>query len=794
MKRPMLVIVIGYIIGIIWGLYLKTSIVFLYVILISIYILINIQYKKRKFKILSIKRYFRYIKIILKINIILIIIVSSFISNTIIKRANQKYENLYKNVNEIKLSGKIMSNKIEKEYINRYKIKVLDKKFKNTYIYIDVAKDIKLEYGDYIEAKGNFKEPQTERNYKGFDYKEYLKTLRIYGTVKIENIVIKEKANNMDFMKMSNNIFLKIKNNIETTYSEKTRSIMLGILLGYTNDIDEQLKEQFSKSNISHILAVSGMHISYIIYLVANSTLYLFGKRKSKIFASIILVVYMFITGLSISVIRACIMGVISCMAFIMYRKSDTLNNIAISMLIILIHNPFSLLSLSFLLSYGGTIGIILFESTVEKMLKSIKIKNRKWKYVFIKIQRKCEIIIKTLSVTISAQIIIMPIIVIKFNNLGISFLITNLLLSAVIGAIVMGGFVQILISFISLKCATAIAKLIEIPIYILVFISELGEKIPFGNFKVITPDLYQIILYYVFIFILFYLYKVFHIKHPSQTETRIKNTIHLFRYKTKPYKKIIFMITFVIAIMLLIKFPEDLRMYFIDVGQGDSTLIITPNNKTILIDGGGSNFYDVGKNTLVPYLLDRKVNKLDLVIISHFDQDHVGGILSVLKELKVEKIIIGKQGEVSEQYNEFCNIIREKGIPIFMVKRGDVINVEKNVKIKILFPENDLILDNILNNNSLVAKLEYKDFKMLFTGDIEDVAEQHLMKIYKNDELKANILKVAHHGSKTSTSEEFLKVVLPQIALIGVGENNKFGHPSSEVLNRFKELRCKSL
>lgn len=253
-------------------------------------------------------------------------------------------------------------------------------------------------------------------------------------------------------------------------------------------------------------------------------------------------------------------------------------------------------------------------------------------------------------------------------------------------------------------------------------------------------------------------------------------------------------MITFVIAVMLLIKFPEDLRMYFIDVGQGDSTLIITPNNKTILIDGGGSNFYDVGKNTLVPYLLDRKVNKLDLVIISHFDQDHVGGILSVLKELKVEKIIIGKQGEASEQYNEFCNIIKEKGIPIFMVKRGDVINVEKNVKIKILFPENDLILDNILNNNSLVAKLEYKDFKMLFTGDIEDVAEQHLMKIYKNDELKANILKVAHHGSKTSTSEEFLKVVLPQIALIGVGENNKFGHPSSEVLNRFEELRCKSL
>ena len=134
---------------------------------------------------------------------------------------------------------------------------------------------------------------------------------------------------------------------------------------------------------------------------------------------------------------------------------------------------------------------------------------------------------------------------------------------------------------------------------------------------------------------------------------------------------------------------------------------------------------------------------------------------------------MIGKQGETNEQYNEFFEIIKKKQISVSMVQKGDIINIDKGVKIRVLFPQNDLIQDNILNNNSLVFKLEYKAFKMLFTGDIEEVAEEQLLKMYKNGELKADILKVAHHGSKTSSTEKFIKAVNPKIALIGVGQNN---------------------
>lgn len=619
MNRPILIVVIGYIIGILWGLYLKISIVPFYIFIMAIYIIIKLPYPKRKFKIFSIKRYFRYLKLIFKINIILTIIISSLISNLIVKYQETKYENAFQDGQKVELTAIVISNKQEKEYYNRYKIKTSS----NEKLYINVDKKIELEYGDKLQIKGEFQEPQTARNYKGFNYKQYLKTKKIYGTVKVSSVkIIQKKCANI-LMQFSNSIFLKIKDNIETTYSNNISPIILGVMLGFTEQIDEDVKQDFSTSNISHVLAVSGMHISYIIVLITNSTQKILGKKKSKIIASIVLALYMFITGFSVSVVRAGVMGILSCMAFVVYRKSDTLNNISIAVLITLINNPYSIISVSFTLTYGGTIGIIYFEPIIEKIIKSVKIRNRKWKYVFLKIQRKCEKIIEIISVSISAQIVIVPIMIMNYNTIGLGFLLTNLLLSCVIGIIVMGGFVQILISFISINAGVAFAKLVEIPTYGLLLIS----KIDAGNFKVVTPDLYQVILYYLVIFISRDLYFIFHLKNCDVTQKRIKNTIYLVKYKLKPYfKKIVCVLIGVLIIVILIsKIPHDLEIYFIDVGQGDSTLIVTPNNKTILIDGGGSKTYDVGKNTLIPYLLDRKIKKLDYIIVSHFDVDHVG-------------------------------------------------------------------------------------------------------------------------------------------------------------------------
>lgn len=163
------------------------------------------------------------------------------------------------------------------------------------------------------------------------------------------------------------------------------------------------------------------------------------------------------------------------------------------------------------------------------------------------------------------------------------------------------------------------------------------------------------------------------------------------------------------------------------------------------------------------------------------------------MRELKVKNVVIGKQFETCENYEKFIDVVKEKKIKVIQVEAGQKINVEKYLYFDVLWPNsNHKITNNVLNNNSLVCKLEYKDFSMLFTGDIEEIAEKEILKEYKNSNvLESKILKVGHHGSKTSTTKEFLDSIKPQITLIGVGENNTFGHPNSDVLERLESLRC---
>lgn len=159
------------------------------------------------------------------------------------------------------------------------------------------------------------------------------------------------------------------------------------------------------------------------------------------------------------------------------------------------------------------------------------------------------------------------------------------------------------------------------------------------------------------------------------------------------------------------------------------------------------------------------------------------------MENLKVQNVVISKQGENSENFNKFRQIVEEKQINVIVVKRGDYIRIDKYSYFEILFPEDSLINENILNNNSIVSKFNSLGISMLFTGDIEQIAEDKLMQIYENtNKLKSDILKVAHHGSKTSSTEKFLELVSPKIAFIGVGADNNFGHPNSIVLERLKK------
>ena len=636
MKRPLLVIAVGYILGIVWGLYCSCSIALLYFLLYLICLFIKLFLKsKKQFKLFSIKRYIRYFKIILKDSVIVTIIASSFISNSIVIYQNKKYNNLYHEVKETEVIGIIASNPEEQKNKKTCKLKVEkvnnSDKFNNTYLILNISNSTNtdIEYGDRVHIYGEYIQPNTQRNYKGFDYKEYLKTEKSYGTINAISIKTTKKACLSYRLMISNNIFKRIKTTIENNMPKKYSTLTLAIMCGYTNELNEDVKQNFRDSNIAHILAVSGMHITYITMAINIALEKLLGKKTSRIISIILLIIYMHITSFSPSVIRATIMGIAFILSKIIYRKNDIWNSGALSILCILIYNPFLIANVGLLFSYGGAIGIVIFYKTIKSVFSKVKIKNSRYKYKLKKIDNIIDYIKEQINISISVQLMIAPIMIINFNTVGVAFIITNFIISIIIGPIILLAFVLISISiFLNWKNKILFYPLIAL-LELLTKVSEIGSKIPFNKIYVKTPSFIYLLIYYLFIISINSIIKIYISKNNTTFEYRIRNIISLIRYKLRLNKKKI--ITGIVVLFILVSIiqniPQKLNIHFIDIGQGDSTLIITPLKKSILIDGGGSlnNTFDVGKNTLLPYLLDRGINSIDYVIISHFDQDHVG-------------------------------------------------------------------------------------------------------------------------------------------------------------------------
>lgn len=475
-------------------------------------------------------------------------------------------------------------------------------------------------------------------------------------------------------------------------------------------------------------------------------------------------------------------MAMLGNIAVLVCRKNDIINNMAISLGLILLQNPFAITNTGLILSYSATLGIIGFVPILKAKIEKKQEETEKQKWI----TKLKEISI----VSASAWVAILPISMVFFQTISFIFLLSNMMVSFLMGMIVMLGFlVSIPISI------PFVANILGIVLSILIGMSEFFSKLPLSQVLVCSPPILVVVLYYCSLLTWVSIQNI-----RQKTDKRrihkqfLKGIEHRKKWLWRNKKRVVAVLTIVMISCFVFKtLPQDLGIHFIDVGQGDCTLITTPNHRTILIDGGGSvnsEKYDVGKRVLLPYLLNHGIKKIDLLVVSHFDADHCKGLMAILEKLEVNKLVIGKQKEESEEYKAILEQAKKKKVSIQTVEKGKKLKIEKNLWLDVLYPEEPLKLQG-LNNNSLVLKLNYGNFNMLFTGDIEKEAEQKLLTDYLGtDTLKATALKIAHHGSKTSTTKEFLKAVNPKISLIGVGENNLFGHPNGEVLERLKQIR----
>lgn len=520
-KRPLLIILIGAIIGIIYGLYLKTSIAI--TIILALLLLLLIQKNKSKsFYFLAKRR-----------KIILIFLISLIISSIYTNLIKNNYEKVYKEIPKNMITtATVVSEAKETEYYYSYEVKIKNKKF---IMYVKKSDPQKLEYGMKIKLEAEYTEPQESRNYKGFNYKEYLKTKKIYGSFKANKITILRENDVNIFLQYSNKIRNKIIKTAKEILSEETEGLMIGILIGDNEGISDEISENFSKSSLSHIVAISGSHITYIVigvsFILTKSKI---PKRGIYILTIIALIIFMFITRFSPSVVRACIMGIIMLFSKIVHRKLDVLNSIALSLIMILIDNPYAINDIGLQLSYLGTLGIIFLNKPILKFLE--KHINKK--------------IAEVLSVTISAQIAILPVMIINFNTISTVFIISNLIAVPLSGVITLFGYATVFVGMIFLKVGKIIGVVLDILTKLLIWIAEVTAKIPLATITVTTPSILFVIIYYLSLYII------------------LKKSNFLLKLKEhiRPAKFILGVI--ILAVIIINIIPQNLRIHFIDVGQ----------------------------------------------------------------------------------------------------------------------------------------------------------------------------------------------------------------------------------
>ena len=706
-------------------------------------------------------------------------------------------------------------------YIESKSIKDYDGKLYGTYtIYVckfdryKLFKEIKmklyikdaLEIGDYIVLKGLYSEGEDVRNYKGFSYKNYLKSIGIFGIIESDEFIKIKEINNINIL------FGKTKyifnNIVNDTYDEKYLGFMQGLLLGNTDNLDDNIKKIFKETSVSHVLAISGAHIVVVLDVVDKLLKKTVRFRNViYIFEIIFLFSFYIITGNQVSCFRSVIFNVLVIIFKLKHDKLNIVKNVLYTYILLLIFNIYNIINIGLYLSLFSSISLMVFSNFFSKVI-TLKSNNILFK-VF-------KIFKNDIVLSISAQILILPIMVYSFNTFSLNFIISNIV--AAIGSefILKTGYICLILGLINKKLDF---KLLEIIINTFVVIIERIldfqfwglekiSKIEFLKLSFITPNIILFIIYFCVICFIIYKFKEnvfnnYRIIKSRKYRNKFLIKIQSFSFnKIKNTDKKFFILIIVLILLLVVSeisyyfINKGPKFYFLDVGQGDCSLIKTNKNKTILIDSGEgeSNKENSGENIIYPYLLDRKIKCLDYIIITHFDSDHAGGVKYLLEHMEVKNVIIGIQLEESELYNKILEIILSKNINLIVIDNIKKIKID-DVELIFLWPiRKHIITENPLNNNSLVFKLKVNNYNILFTGDIEEVAEKKILEIYKNNLniLSSDVLKVAHHGSSSSSTEEFLKAINPSLVVIGVGKDNKFGHPDKRVIERFKLLKIK--
>ncbi len=610
--------------------------------------------------------------------------------------------------------------------------------------YVKEASAVGIYPGDIIWAKGVLKDFERARNPGEFDSYSYYHSMGCHYSCSIEEIIAVQPAKIPIYKGL-----MLVRNKMRRIYQQICTPAASGIyqamLLGEKEDLPKEIKGLYSANGISHILAISGLHIAMLgmgIYYMARRV---GGFTFSGVFAGIIISLYILMTGSAVSACRAGIMFFIQLFSYICRRSYDMLSAAAIAMLCLLIKNPWFLYNSGFQLSFSAVFAIgILYPYLQQKM----DAKNT---------------IYQSFLSSLSISLITFPILSWNFYEISPYSILLNVIVIPLMSLVMLSG---ILGGVAALLCFPAAGRFFialgEVLLLFYEWLCNIIQKFPGSQVITGKPMVLCMFLYYFLLYGILILWKK-------------KRSIGLL------------VVLLMLPFLLTLQKKQDIYICFLDVSQGDGIYIETKEGVRILIDGGSTDKKKLYEKTLLPFLKFKGASKLDYVIVTHPDEDHISALRELIqkKEIRVNQLLLPQISvEIQDaSYLAIFGLAKEAGIPVGFLLEQSQLHIG-NLSVICVYPYKGLKTEG-RNGYSIVLSVDYKEFSMLLTGDLDSAGERYLIENATIKPKHYTILKVSHHGSKYSSQKEFLEKFSADYAVISCGAKNSYGHPHKETIER---------